>query len=90
MRSRYSAYVLANSDYLLQTWSESTRPSGIDLSDSPAWLGLKVLRHEPAGDKAVVEFVARYRHARKKGLLHEVSRFECIAGHWFYVDGRLI
>jgi len=48
-----------------------------------------VKRHVPDGDRALVEFVARYRvggaSARR---LHEVSRFERIDGRWYYIDGQ--
>ena len=63
MRSRYSAYALGLADYLLATWHPSTRPDTLDLHSDPPlrWLGLDVKRHLPAGDTAVVEFVARRR-----------------------------
>jgi SEC-C motif domain protein len=50
MRSRYSAYVLKLSDYLLATWHPSTRPSELDLSDDDSkWLGLEIKHHRTAG-----------------------------------------
>jgi SEC-C motif domain protein len=63
MRSRYSAYALDRADYLLATWHASTRPASLDLASNPPlrWLGLDVKRFLPAGDTAVVEFVARHR-----------------------------
>lgn len=42
MRSRYTAYTLGLTDYLLATWHPSTRPDTLDLSDSPKWLGLTI------------------------------------------------
>lgn len=91
MRSRYSAYVLGLEDYLLRTWHPSTRPASLDLQDGKVrttWLGLKVLRSQSEADRAVVEFVARYKvgggSARR---LHETSRFVCEEGRWYYVDG---
>lgn len=42
MRSRYSAYVMRLNDYLLATWHPSTRPTALDLDDTPRWLGLSV------------------------------------------------
>ena len=44
MRSRYSAYALGLSDYLLATWHPSTRPASLDLHGQPPlrWLGLDV------------------------------------------------
>ncbi|HWS26863.1 MAG TPA: YchJ family metal-binding protein, partial [Xanthomonadales bacterium] len=48
MRSRYSAYVLGDRDYLLRTWHASTRPEGLDLGLVGAirWLGLTVRQHQ--------------------------------------------
>ncbi len=88
MRSRYSAYVLALSDYLLATWHASTRPDALDMAPTQ-WLGLTVKRHERTGaDTAIVEFVARYREGGRGHRLHERSRFVHEGGRWFYVDGE--
>jgi SEC-C motif-containing protein len=43
MRSRYSAYVLCNEQYLLATWHPSTRPGSIPFSNNQKWLGLNVI-----------------------------------------------
>ncbi|GAB3387802.1 YchJ family protein [Lysobacter fragariae] len=91
MRSRYTAYVRADADYLRATWHPSTRPATLDFSDATAtrWLGLEVKRHESSdADHAVVEFVARYKVAGAAAVrLHEVSRFVREGGCWYYVDG---
>ena len=90
MRSRYTAYTLDNEDYLLSTWHPSTRPDLLKLADGPhkKWLGLRVSRHEQTGkDHSVVEFVARYKVGGCAHRLHEISRFVCESGRWFYVDG---
>ena len=93
MRSRYSAYVLGLGDYLRATWHPDTRPDTIDVGSAEAkatrWLGLDVKRHVPEGDRAVVEFVARYRIGGASAQrLHEISRFERIDGRWYYRDGE--
>lgn len=90
MRSRYSAYVLGLTDYLLATWHPDTRPTSLDLDADGAtkWLGLEVRRHEiEDAEHATVEFVARYRVAGRGHRLHETSRFVRISDRWFYVDG---
>ena len=65
MRSRYSAYVLRLSDYLLQTWHPDTRPATLDLPDAEQlrWLGLEIRAQKvgASGQRARVEFFARYR-----------------------------
>ncbi len=88
MRSRYSAYVRGDGDYLLATWHASTRPEAIAFEPGLRWLGLEVKRHVAEGDRAVVEFVARHRlGGGRAGRLHETSRFVREHGRWFYVDG---
>jgi SEC-C motif-containing protein len=89
MRSRYSAYVLGLTDYLLDTWHASTRPKGEELNQDPQskWLGLEVKKHVPAGDRTTVEFVARYKVGGRAHRLHEISNFVREDGKWFYVDG---
>lgn len=87
MRSRYTAYVLGRGDWILQTWHTSTRPAPPVTGDGVKWLGLDVKRHVPAGDKAVVEFVARYREGGRGQRLHECSNFVHENGRWWYVDG---
>lgn len=90
MRSRYSAYVLDQLDYLQSTWHVSTRPALLTPNEPGLrWLGLEVRRHvvnDPT--HAVVEFVARSKLAGRAHRLHEVSRFVREAdGRWYYVDG---
>ena len=95
MRSRYSAYVLGVSDYLLATWHPSTRPRQLDLAEPPdrrtRWLGLAIKCHVDSGDgRAEVEFVARYRVGGGSACrLHERSRFAREDGIWFYLDGEV-
>ncbi|WP_341236615.1 YchJ family metal-binding protein [uncultured Limnobacter sp.] len=93
MRSRYSAYAMGLSDYVLSTWHASTRPNQLDLQQELAqgqWLGLNVKGHWPQGKHAEVEFVARYKpHSGPASRLHERSRFVQENGQWFYVDGDL-
>ncbi|WP_194722830.1 YchJ family protein [Noviherbaspirillum malthae] len=88
MRSRYTAYVLRNEDYLKATWHASTRPAEPVAQDKDMkWLGLEVRRHVPEGERATVEFVARYKVGGRAHRLHEISRFVREDGKWFYVDG---
>ena len=88
MRSRYSAFVLGRSDYLLATWHASTRPVDLTLDAAAKWLGLEVRAHTlQDADHAEVEFVARCREAGRAVRLHERSRFVREAGRWYYIDG---
>jgi SEC-C motif-containing protein len=92
MRSRYSAYVLADDAYVLATWHARTRPASLALGEaaSTRWLGLEVKRHAVhEADHATVEFVARYKVGGAAAVrLHEVSRFVREDGRWYYVDGE--
>ncbi|HBP28166.1 zinc chelation protein SecC [Advenella sp. S44] len=91
MRSRYSAFVLDELDYLLDTWHSSTRPASLE-PNAPGtkWLGLDVRRHMlQDNDHATVEFVARFRQNGRASRQHEISRFVREDGRWFYVDGQV-
>ena len=90
MRSRYTAYVLLNEPYLRATWHASTRPAALLLDAEPRsrWIGLAIKRRETQGDdRAIVEFIARYKINGRAFKLHETSRFVREDGRWFYVDG---
>lgn len=91
MRSRYCAYVLHLSEYLLATWHPESRPAHIE-PDEPGmqWLGLEIRRCQTIDEcHGIVEFVARYKIAGKVHRLHEISQFERDdQGHWLYVDGE--
>jgi SEC-C motif-containing protein len=88
MRSRYSAFVREQANYLLATWHSSTRPASLDFDAGAKWLGLEVRQHQVTGpDTAEVAFVARYRVQGQAVRLHERSRFVREDGRWFYVDG---
>jgi SEC-C motif domain protein len=91
MRSRYSAYVLGLSDYVMQTWHASTRPAdGVMPRQALRWLGLQVRRFERVDSThAIVEFVARSKEAGRATRLHEVSRFVLEDRRWFYVGGEI-
>ena len=92
MRSRYSAYVLCNEQYLLATWHPSTRPGSIPFSRNQKWLGLNVIEASITGvASAEVEFIARSRVSNAAAVRqHERSRFVLEGGRWFYVDGDLV
>ena len=92
MRSRYSAFVVGDADYLLASWHPRTRPEALSL-DEPAgqrtqWLGLSVKQHRITGtDSAEVAFVARYKVGGGSAVrLVEHSRFGRIDGRWYYLD----
>lgn len=97
MRSRYTAYVRGEIDYLISTHDASTRDN-IDRAATEAWSrdtewqGLEILATEAGGesdDKGVVEFVVRGSTKGRPFAQRERSRFVKRDGAWFYVDGKL-
>ena len=93
MRSRYTAYTLNREDYLLATWHHSARPGSLELANNTPnqWVGLTVKGHEQsAPDRAIVEFIARYKINGRAYRLHEISRFVHEGGAWFYLDGDIL
>lgn len=86
MRSRYSAYVKKDVDYLVRTTLPASRTP--DLADSirnwmdrVQWIQLHVL----SSSEGYVEFIAEYVSNGKPGRLHERSLFTKHKGEWFYV-----
>jgi len=90
MRSRYSAYVLANGEYLIYSSAKQNRYADDialikEFSNSVEWLGLDVL-HVTVN---TVEFRAYYRDGESIKVLHEKSNFIQEEGLWKYADGEL-
>ena len=90
MRSRYSAYVIGDADYIIySTTKENRYVDDIELikefSSSVEWLKLEVL--ESTQDQ--VEFKAYYRDKEGIKILHEKSNFIEEDGIWKYKDGEL-
>ena len=92
MRSRYSAYVIKDADYLLASWHPDTRPAELSFEEAAGqrtqWLGLSVKQHRLSGDDtAQVQFVARYKIGGGSAVkMSEHSRFVRQQGRWFYLD----
>jgi len=95
MRSRYSAFVTKNVDYLEETLLPETRHDFnrehiTEWANNSEWTGLEVRTTEAGGEadsEGVVEFIARFRVQGKDYVHHETSTFTRRDGRWFYVDG---
>lgn len=87
MRSRFSAFALNLTDYLLASWHPDTRPAELVPDDTTRWLRLEVLESGERGDEGSVHFRATFREGRRFGVLEEASRFRRQAGRWVYLDG---
>lgn len=94
MRSRFSAFALGgHGDYLLNTWAVSGVEglSAAELSvKSVNWQRLNIISKSQTGNAGHVEFKATFLDSNNNEQSHhEYSRFERIAGRWFYIDGDI-
>ena len=86
MRSRYSAFVLANIDYLQKSHHSLTRPSKLEKKEietwtkSVEWIKLEVLKTT----ENTVEFKAYFYENNSLNMIHENSFFEKENNHWVY------
>ncbi len=97
MRSRYTAFVRGEVDYLIDTHDPSTRDSAdrasiAKWSRETEWKGLEFVATERGGeadDTGIVEFVARGVTRGKPFAQRERSRFRRVDGAWYYLDGKV-
>ncbi|WP_111308809.1 YchJ family protein [Confluentibacter sediminis] len=93
MRSRYSAFVLADGDYLMQSHHSSTRPIKekkeiVKWSKSVRWLKLEVLetfKGTQNDTEGTVTFNAYFYENGKVEIIHEKSAFVKQNNHWTYL-----
>ncbi|MEG1585423.1 MAG: YchJ family protein [Bacteroidales bacterium] len=96
MRSRYTAFTLADGEYLMKSWHPRTR----DLNEkesirkwakSVKWIGLQIRGKQAGGENdltGIVSFRARFLEKGKINQIIEESVFEKIDGNWVYVTGK--
>lgn len=90
MRSRYSAFVLANIEYLQKSHHTSTRPSKPEKREiekwtkSVNWLKLEVLN----STEDTVEFKAFFMENGAVNIIHENSKFCKENGIWVYLGAK--
>ena len=88
MRSRYSAFALRDTAYLLRTWHPSTRPPELELDPRVQWSGLRIVGRTGGSlleSTGTVEFSATYRVGGQRNSQDENSRFVKQGGQWFYL-----
>lgn len=92
MRSRYTAYTIANIDYIFDTMRDSALKEAcpkesLKWAKNSKWLGLKILKSSIDKDNITgdVEFIASYIIENKKHDLKEHSKFKKYDGKWYYV-----
>ncbi|OGI08666.1 MAG: hypothetical protein A2Y40_05165 [Candidatus Margulisbacteria bacterium GWF2_35_9] len=98
MRSRYSAYVLQLTDYLVLSTHPDKQNRGLKESilqsmKDTQWINLKILKSSLGLeiDKiGKVEFQADYINSNNHETLHEISRFKRHKSNWVYYDGIIM
>ncbi|CDF79035.1 conserved hypothetical protein [Formosa agariphila KMM 3901] len=94
MRSRYSAFVFANGEYLMESHYKKTRPlkekkAIVKWAKSVDWIKLDIINTtkglEP-DTEGTVEFKAIFQEEGELQMIHENSRFIKENDCWFYVD----
>ncbi|AUR51314.1 YchJ family protein [Aquella oligotrophica] len=95
MRSRYTAYTMANIDYIVKTMQGKPlvaydQKESTLWAQSVIWQKLEVLNSSMNNDQGVVEFKAYYNDANRNVILHEISQFRRKDGRWYYIDGEII
>ena len=97
MRSRYSAYVIGDADYLRRTWHSSTRPKSLELDPDIRWFALDIVGRNKGGmldTEGTVEYTASFRLSTpsgergNRGEQHETSRFVRDGKRWVYLNGK--
>lgn len=99
MRSRYSAYVVKNIDYIDRTQIETetdvfNKEEALKWADSSDWMGLEIKKIQKGGPNdqtGVVEFIARYKDKASGTELHhhETSLFKKVSGEWKFETGHI-
>ncbi|QSX35145.1 YchJ family protein [Shewanella avicenniae] len=94
MRSRYSAFVLKQYQYLLDThhadFCGALTVAQLAQAQPEQWLSLNVEAHSMSANVGQVRFCAWYRDGGTIDAIHEQSNFVLEDGRWFYTDGELL
>ncbi len=94
MRSRYTAFTMANGDYLMESHHSMTRKSArknelVLWAKSVKWLKLEIIKTVDGGEEdseGIVEFKAHFREGKKRKVMHQTGKFLREFGHWVYFD----
>lgn len=93
MRSRYSAYCLADTTYLVSTLHPSQRHAGIaeditEFAKEAHFCHLTIHSTMQTAEQGQVNFAAYFLHQQKLDVIKEVSDF-VYDGRWYYTSGQL-
>lgn len=94
MRSRYTAFVQSNGDFLMASHHTMTRKTVnkkalVQWARSVKWNKLEIVK-TVNGQKddleGIVEFKAHFKTGGKRSVLHQEAKFVREFGHWVYFD----
>lgn len=94
MRSRYSAYTMANIDYIKETMRDNALVGFHELdakrwAKRVNWIKLKVLKSDiESSGIGYVEFKASFVDGSHLESIHEKSEFIFEKGRWYYIGGQ--
>lgn len=95
MRSRYSAYTVANINYIEKTMcgpasQHFSREDSLRWATGVVWLGLEVLSSSVTanGQSGEVEFIARFMQKGECIAMRERSVFQKNDGRWYYCSAK--
>jgi len=98
MRSRYAAYVLNLSDYIIATTHPGSpyyqdnraawRRNLTQFSEGSTFHKLEILDFQEDGDLAMVTFVAYLSQGEEDATFTEKSYFQKVKGKWLYLRGQ--
>lgn len=96
MRSRYTAYVKGEIDYIYNTTnpdkrSDFDREGTVNWSKNSEWLGLEIVETsagQAEDEKGQVEFIASFSYNGQEQKHHELAEFSKVSGQWFFDDGQ--
>lgn len=97
MRSRFSAFVVGDLDYIESTHAKEVRDdfnrsAAESTAKSVEWVSLAILNTtggESGDDEGTVEFAARFKKDGEMHVHHELATFKTEDGRWVYVDGTM-
>jgi len=95
MKSRYSAFAVGDSSYIVKTTHEKNSDFSLDVkrwkesinsfTDATEFLGLEILEFLAGEEEAFVTFKA----SLSSGEMIEKSRFLKVDGRWLYINGEI-
>jgi SEC-C motif domain protein len=98
MRSRYTAFVKSEIDYLKNSLHPDHRDdfdpvSTRDLADNSEWINLQIINTSGGGkddQEGTVEFIVTFSRQGVTYKHHELAQFNRHNGTWYYTDGELV